>query len=92
MQLAGKYNTELLNNAQFLTYPHEISPGEYIAEHAVTQNTIQRYQQGDHLVWGGPQVGMFWASDIQAELKPMPIEHAYKVVAQANKELFKTTN
>ena len=84
MQLAGKYNL------QEVAYPHEVSPGKYVDQHVVNDYTIQRYKQGDHLVWGGPQVGMFWASDIQAELKPQPIEHAYKVVAQANKDLVKT--
>jgi hypothetical protein len=84
MQLAGKYNQ------QIVAYPQEINPGTHADQHVVNDYTVKRYQQGDHLVWGGPEVGMFWASDIQAELKPQPIEHAYKVVAQANKDLIRT--
>ena len=86
MLLAGKYDSRLVS------YPTEITPGKYFDQHVVNDYTVQRYKQGDHLIWGGPNVGMFWASDVQAELKPMPIEHAHKVVMQANKDLANTTS
>jgi hypothetical protein len=82
MELAGKYK-------QIVAYPSEVAPNTYVDQHVVNDYTIQKYKQGDHLIWGGPAVGMFWASDIQdiRSLQPKPIEHAYQVVKTANKEL-----
>jgi hypothetical protein len=86
MDLAGKY---LSDQRQPIAYPREIAPGKYVDQYDVNQSHIVRYKQGDHLVWGGPKVGMFWASDIQTleSLIPKPIEHAYAVTKAANKDL-----
>jgi hypothetical protein len=85
MNLAGRYR-------QVVAYPNEISPGVYADQFNVNNLTIERYKQGDHLIWGGPQVGMFWASDVQttSTLKPKSIEHAYEMVNKANKDLIST--
>ena len=86
MELAGKY---LPNQRQVVAYPQEIAPGKYVDQYTVNKSDINRYKQGDYFVWGGPKVGLFWASDIQTidTLKPKPIEHAYEVVNKANQAL-----
>jgi hypothetical protein len=86
MELAGKYVD------QVVAYPREVASGKYIDQHVVNEYTSKRYAQGDHLIWGGSNVGMFWASDVQdiKSLKPKPLEHAYQVVNQANKDLINT--
>lgn len=61
--------------------------GKYI----VDEQVVQRYKAGDHLIWAGPQVGMFWASDATnlASLKPKSVEHAIETIKQANQDLLK---
>jgi hypothetical protein len=90
MELAGKY---LPGQRQIVAYPREIAPGKYVDQYVVNQSHAVRYKQGDHLIWGGPEVGMFWASDVQAlgSLAPKPIEHAYAVTKAANKDLIAMT-
>lgn len=61
--------------------------GKYLLDESI----IERYKAGDHLIWAGPQVGMFWASDATnlASLKPKPIEHAIETIKQANQDSLK---
>ena len=42
----------------------------------------ERYAQGDHLIDGGPGIGLFWATDVSAlgTHRKLPIEHAYSVI------------
>jgi hypothetical protein len=84
MDLAGKYRQEV-------AYPQQLAPGKYADQYSLNENVIERYNAGDHLIWGGPKVGMFWASDATnlASLQPKPVEHAIETLKQANKELMK---
>ena len=44
----------------------------------VTMNDLrQQYSTGNHIVDGGPEVGLFWASNIQSPstLQPLPLSH-----------------
>ena len=88
MELAGRYLSNQ-HQRQVVAYPYEIAPGKYVDQHVVNQSDVTRYKQGDHLIWGGPKVGMFWASDVQTleSLAPKSIEHAYAVTKAANKDL-----
>jgi ABC-type Zn2+ transport system substrate-binding protein/surface adhesin len=88
MELAGRYLPNQYQR-QVVAYPHELAPGKYVDQYVVNQSDVTRYKQGDHLIWGGPKVGMFWASDVQTleSLVPKSIEHAYAVTKTANKNL-----
>lgn len=74
-----------------VAYPNEVAPSVYVDQYTLTPTVIKRYEQGDHLIWGGLNAGMFWASDVQTttSLKPKPVEHAYQVITQANKEIMR---
>jgi len=49
---------------------------------------LDQYGRGDHLIDGGPGVGLFWASSITS-LEVVdgafrrPVEHAFEVISQA---------
>lgn len=44
-----------------------------------------KYSAGDHLIDAGPEVGVFWASNITSvdNLQPMPFAHAVQVLGEA---------
>lgn len=48
----------------------------------------RKYAEGDHLVDGGPDVGLFWASNIQdpSTLPVLSIQHARDVLAARGTE------
>jgi hypothetical protein len=52
-------------------------------------NVVEAYKSGNHLVYGGPEVGFFWATDISAlgTHRPKPIEHAIQVLSKPLKGL-----
>jgi len=94
MQLAGKYikSGAVVRDATLpppeVAYPYGNADGTLSADrYTVTKDVIDKYQQGNHLIWGGGNVGLFWATDVQALNRPKPIEHAYLTVAEANNEL-----
>jgi len=94
MKLAGKYIKPgaVAKDATLLpplvAYPYGNADGTLSADqYTVTKDVIDQYQQGNHLIWGGANVGLFWATDVQAVNRPKPIEHAYLTVAEANNEL-----
>ncbi len=94
MQLAGKYMKPgaVARDATLppppVAYPYGKADGTLSADrYTVTKDVIDKYQQGNHLIWGGANVGLFWATDVQAVNRPKPIEHAYLTVAEANNEL-----
>ena len=90
MELAGKYSN-VASARQMVAYPREVAPDIYVDQYTLVPNDLKRYEQGDHLIWGGRNAGMFWASDVQTTttLQPKPIEHAYQVIAQANEDIMR---
>lgn len=48
------------------------------------------YANGDHLVNGGAEVGLFWASNIQERNAPRPIEHAFEMLSRLPAEVLFT--
>ena len=46
------------------------------------RDVAARYQAGDHIVNGGPEVGLFWADNIRASdpRYSLPVEHALRLV------------
>ena len=94
MQLAGKYIKPgaVARDATLppppVAYPYGKADGTLSADqYTVTKDVIDKYQQGNHLIWGGANLGLFWATDVQAVNRPKPIEHAYLTVAHANQQL-----
>jgi hypothetical protein len=85
MDLSGKYITKL-NNERLISYPTEGHPH---GENVLTKSVVNKYQMGDHLVDGGPGVGLFWASAVQdiRSLQPKPLEHAMQMIQLDNTRL-----
>jgi hypothetical protein len=85
MDLAGKYITKL-NNERLIAYPNESHPH---GEQVITKDVVNKYKMGDHLVDGGPGVGLFWASAVQdiRSLQPKPLEHAMQMIQLDNARL-----
>ena len=53
----------------------------------VTMNDLrQQYSTGNHIVDGGPEVGLFWASNIQSPstLQPLPLSHGTEALGISN--------
>ncbi len=49
---------------------------------------LDQYGRGDHLIDGGPEVGLFWASSITSLEAAngafrRPVEHAFRAIRQA---------
>ena len=45
---------------------------------------VEAYKSGNHLLYGGPEVGFFWATAVSAlgTHRPKPIEHAIQVLSE----------
>jgi hypothetical protein len=61
------------------------APAAVVDGRPVTWRIIEsEYQAGNHLVNGGPDVGLFWASNIQdtSQAARKPIEHALAIIRE----------
>jgi hypothetical protein len=82
MALAGKY-LSIPEESRMIAYPTEGHPnGEYV----LNEYDVNQYRQGNYLIDGGQNIGLFWASAIRdtRSLQPKPLEHALQLMQKYN--------